>query len=328
MKRRRLLSVLMASALTVSAITVPVLAEESTETSYSKTLVVTLDPGHGGTENGAVSEISGEEVCEKDLNLQIAKYLRTYLKRYENVKVYMTRSTDKNVSLSSRAKTADKHQSDLFFSIHNNAEGDAQDYTDGASALVSGGQYHQELAQETWALGESVLEKIQEQTGITNRGLLKRYSGNSRRTYPNGKRADYYAIIRSGTEYGIPTILVEHSFVDNENDAEKLNTKEKIKSLAKADADAIAAYYGLSSKDGTVIGQRSGHFVRFLSRYLMQKDGDLYYVKSNEKYYTGWKTISRKYYYFSKNGKALRSVTKKISGKKYTFDENGICTNR
>lgn len=212
----------------------------------SKTIVITLYPGHGGKETGATSNVSGKMVYEKKLNLSIAKYLKSDLEKYKNVKVYLTRSKDRFVTLENRSKIAKKHKSDLLFSIHNNAAGSAQSYKDGASALISKGQYRSSPAKKEAVLGKKVLRQINADTGIANRGLLKRTT--SVYKYPNGTKADYYSIIRNGTKYNIPSMILEHSFIDSKRDAKKLNTAAKVKKLAGADAKAISDYYGLVKK--------------------------------------------------------------------------------
>ena len=78
---------------------------------------IVIDPGHGGKDPGAVGR-SG--LKEKDVNLDISKKLAALL-RSEGVEVIMTRNSDVFISLSGRAKIANKHQPDLFISIHANA---------------------------------------------------------------------------------------------------------------------------------------------------------------------------------------------------------------
>src|SRR5690606_20569048 len=62
---------------------------------------VVLDPGHGGSDPGAVAG----KVQEKDLNLQVAKILKGMLDE-AGLTVYMTRSEDKYVGLYTRADIA------------------------------------------------------------------------------------------------------------------------------------------------------------------------------------------------------------------------------
>ena len=70
-------------------------------------------------------------------------------------------------------------------------------------------------------------------------------------TYENGELADYYAIIRGGVLKDIPTVLVEHAFVDDDSDFENyLSSDAKLKALAEADAKGIARYYQLTTEDG------------------------------------------------------------------------------
>ena len=52
----------------------------------SLAFTVVIDPGHGGTDGGAVSE---DGTNERDYNLKIAKYLKEYLSNYK-LDIYMT----------------------------------------------------------------------------------------------------------------------------------------------------------------------------------------------------------------------------------------------
>jgi len=80
-----------------------------------KTIVV--DPGHGGTDPGAIGR-SG--IREKLLTLDFAKRLAKLLKD-DGFKVVMTRSSDTFIALPRRVDIANNSKSDLFVSIHVNA---------------------------------------------------------------------------------------------------------------------------------------------------------------------------------------------------------------
>ena len=300
------------------------LAAVSAASALAGDLVVTIDPGHGGSDAGSTAVYSGKTVQEKTCNLDIAKALKTELETYRNVKVYLTRSSDTTLSLEARVNAADSHDSDLLISIHNNARGDAQPYTSGSSALVSSGQYYRDLANCTSALGKTILSELHSGPGTTNRGLLKRLSGSS--YYPNGARADYYGLIRYGTNDGIPTMIVEHSFIDNRSDYTAfLSTAAKRKQLGIADATAIAKYYGLDKKDGSVNYTASGVPVRMISRHWMLKGGKYYYVRNNGTYKTGWQTLGSHTYHFASSGAAstgLHTYTSSPAGT-YYFNSRG-----
>lgn len=379
MKKNRLsifISTAAAAAVLAGTCSIPAQAAETTATvksasddasSYQKTLTIVIDPGHGGKETGAYVKKNGKTVYEKNMNLTIARAMKKELSTYKNVKIYMTRNSDRTVSLTARTAYADRKNADVFFCIHNNARGDAQSYTNGACAIVSTGTYHKELAKASAGLAKKALVNVSSASGVVNRGLLKRKSAS--RKYPNGKKADYYFITRSCTYYGIPSVLVEHSFMDSTVDYRKMFNNNHLKKVGQADAEAVAEYYGLEKKDGSASYDRTGHYVKFISRYWMIRDGQRYYIKSSEKPAVGWKTIngaryhfkkngaasigqctiggslyqfSKKgkmyhsqwgkvngnYYYYAANGKALKSVTVRIDGKKYRFDDSGICLNR
>lgn len=79
---------------------------------------ITIDPGHGGKDSGAVG-IGG--LKEKDVVLKIAKLLRDELKREYGLEVFLTRESDIFLSLEKRSAIANNNKSDIFISIHTNS---------------------------------------------------------------------------------------------------------------------------------------------------------------------------------------------------------------
>ena len=88
-----------------------------------KLSTVVIDPGHGGKDAGCISP-SGKTM-EKTVVLDISKRLAEKIRSsYPDVKVIMTRSTDKFVELQGRADIANRNKANLFISIHvNSVEG-------------------------------------------------------------------------------------------------------------------------------------------------------------------------------------------------------------
>ncbi|MCK5707662.1 MAG: N-acetylmuramoyl-L-alanine amidase [Candidatus Aureabacteria bacterium] len=78
-----------------------------------KTIVI--DPGHGGKDQGA-SGPSG--IAEKEVTLDISLKLKKELEKTKKFKVFMTRTTDKFVSLKKRKKIAKRYKPDVLISIH------------------------------------------------------------------------------------------------------------------------------------------------------------------------------------------------------------------
>lgn len=212
----------------------------------SGNLTIVLDPGHGGNQSGAARD--GETVEEKALNLKIARYLKKELETYENVTVYLTREDDTDVDLKARTQFAVDKKADVMVSLHNNATGPCAAYNHGCTVLAAKDGYKDSLALEEQKLSCNILNELAG-LGIENQGILLRDSEAEER-YPNGTLADYYAIIRGGIENDIPTVLIEHAFIDSDSDYDKyLNGEEKLEKLAVADATGIARYYQLVKKD-------------------------------------------------------------------------------
>ena len=79
---------------------------------------IIIDPGHGGRDAGAIGR--RVRLKEKDLNLAIAKKLRTALEEH-GIRVIMTRDSDIFIPLEERVRIANSSGADLFVSIHINA---------------------------------------------------------------------------------------------------------------------------------------------------------------------------------------------------------------
>ena len=88
--------------------------------------IICIDPGHGGTDVGAIGRLGGKEIYEKNITLSIALPLRDMLTS-AGAKVVMTRSTDKDVygpwadadpELQARCDVANEAHADAFISIH------------------------------------------------------------------------------------------------------------------------------------------------------------------------------------------------------------------
>lgn len=201
--------------------------------------IIELDPGHGGDDSGATG--TDASLQEKDINLKIAQYLKKELSKDSKITVYLTRDRDTKPGLSERVSKAAKDHADLFISLHNNAKGDIVNYDHGSTVIVPTGNASKTISDQAQMLGCYFLKQLEE-TGLTNQGLLMRTS-EKHQTYVNGRLKDYYAVIHQSLEQGIPGVIVEHSFVDNEGDAKQfLNNDAKISRLAKADAKAIRNY--------------------------------------------------------------------------------------
>ncbi len=253
---KRILSLFLTLVLTAALLSPAALAANETAGKDSDWLYITLDPGHGGdgaggNDPGAISGTYGYQ--EADLVLKIGLYLKEELETYRNVHVDMTRSdrygTSATAPLSkveNRVLYAAGKGSDLLVSLHLNSS--ASSSAQGATVLVSNGNYRPEIAKVLDGVAGNILVQL-EKLGIQNRDLTKESSHDGTR-YPNGKLADYYGIVRYGVENNVPSMIVEHCFLSSNSDCQNfLSSDAKLQAIAQADARGIAAYYGLEKKD-------------------------------------------------------------------------------
>ena len=95
----------------------PLFGEELHESGTAlKTIVI--DPGHGGTDIGAVGPTGA---LEKDVNLAIAKKLAALLSKKPGLNVILTREDDRFIALTDRTAIANDRGADIFIIIHTNA---------------------------------------------------------------------------------------------------------------------------------------------------------------------------------------------------------------
>ncbi len=185
---------------------------ESTTISALKKVV--LDPGHGGTDCGA---IGGGVVYEKNLNLKVAKMVEEKLKK-KNVHVYMTRSEDIFIPLEDRVNYSNEISPDIYVSIHANST--VQNVTYGLEV-----HYYKddslELANTMHAIFSS--DKNLKKWDTKDRGVIK---------------SRFYVI--NHTE--APSVLMEMGFISNPVEREKLMTKQRQEEVATAIVDGILEY--------------------------------------------------------------------------------------
>ena len=80
--------------------------------------VVVIDAGHGGKDIGTRGRISREKDVALEITMLLARKIKTEM---PDVKVILTRASDKFVDLSERSNIANRRKADLFISIHCNS---------------------------------------------------------------------------------------------------------------------------------------------------------------------------------------------------------------
>lgn len=193
---------------------------------------IVLDPGHGGPGTTDEQELGAKyrDTFEKYLTLKIAQAAGQELSTYGNVEVLYTRETDKAMTLKERAAYAKAVDGDCLISFHLNASEEHNFF--GSEVFTSAfGSYY------AWGkgVGDQVLKQL-EADGFVSKGVKTRLGR---------KGADYYGVIRESKEQGIPAIIIEHGYMDQDGDWSRMDTDEKLIQLGKSDAAGIAAFFGL-----------------------------------------------------------------------------------
>ena len=200
--------------------TVPILHILAEEPEYT----VIVDPGHGGTDGGAVGD---DGTVEKHLNLTIALLLKEELEE-KNIKVIMTRQTDedtdgltgfhKRLDLEERARIGNESGADVYVSIHINASTTRKDQ--GFQVWYGSGN------PDAQKLAQTLTEQVDAAQICTRVRAIKQVP-------------ETLYIFRTVT---IPCVLVECGFISNSADLYKLQQDTFRQQLCQALCDGIVSY--------------------------------------------------------------------------------------
>jgi N-acetylmuramoyl-L-alanine amidase len=175
---------------------------------------ILLDPGHGGTESGALGPTS---YPEKAVNLTVSQLLREELLK-RGATVYMTRTEDKEVSLQDRVAMIDRLKPAIALSIHYNSlpdDGDAQN-TQGVGMFWYNAQAHSLAV----FLHNYLVQKL------------------DRPSY--GVFWNNLALTRPTTA---PAVLLELGFMSNPEEFEWVTNPQEQPKLAQAIAEGITQWF-------------------------------------------------------------------------------------
>jgi len=222
-----------------------------------RSVLLAIDPGHGGEDPGATGP-SG--VHEKDVVLLIARHLRDLAMNTPNMRVMMTRDSDYFVPLWTRVEKAQSANADLFTSIH--ADGWFTPEARGASVycLSDGGASSVEarlMAQRENAadaiggidinsrsyqvakvlLDMSTTAKINASLKMARPTLSK--MGELVHLHSKQVQQAGFAVLKSPS---IPSMLVETAFISNPEEEARLQTPAYRKQIARAIFEGLRAY--------------------------------------------------------------------------------------
>jgi len=183
--------------------------------------VVVIDAGHGGHDPGKVGV---NDALEKDINLQIAKKVKTHLEK-NGIQVVMTREDDvmedtKLEDMKKRVAVINKTKPVITVSIHQNSYSDPN---------VKGAQVFYYIDSEVSRGAASLMQGELRKVDTENTRQIK-------------SNSDFYMLKK--TE--VPTIIVECGFLSNPGEAEKLVSDEYQEEMAQAICSGILTWLSQS----------------------------------------------------------------------------------
>ncbi|GAA9299599.1 N-acetylmuramoyl-L-alanine amidase [Helicobacter pylori] len=227
------------------------------KTKRKKHKKIVLDAGHGGKDCGAMS---ANLVCEKDIVLEVVKFLHKELKK-RGYSVLLTRDKDIYIDLVGRTELANRKSADLFISVHANSI--PKHSTSNAHGI------------ETYFLSTARSErarKVAEQENKDDVNLMDYFSKslllnslNTQRLIVSNKlaidvqygmlqsiRKNYPDVVDGGVREGpfwvlagalMPSILIEIGYNSHAIESKRIQSKPYQKILAKGIADGIDSFF-------------------------------------------------------------------------------------
>ncbi|RVY25663.1 N-acetylmuramoyl-L-alanine amidase family protein [Helicobacter pylori] len=227
------------------------------KTKRKKHKKIVLDAGHGGKDCGAMST---NLVCEKDIVLEVVKFLHKELKK-RGYSVLLTRDKDIYIDLVARTELANRKSADLFISVHANSI--PKHSTSNAHGI------------ETYFLSTARSErarKVAEQENKDDVNLMDYFSKslflnslNTQRLIVSNKlaidvqygmlqsvRKNYPDVVDGGVREGpfwvlagalMPSILIEIGYNSHAIESKRIQSKPYQKILAKGIADGIDSFF-------------------------------------------------------------------------------------
>ncbi|WP_429970842.1 N-acetylmuramoyl-L-alanine amidase [Fructilactobacillus sp. Tb1] len=180
-----------------------------TATKLSESTIV-LDPGHGGSDSGALST---HNKMEKTYTLQTAKKAAQQL-REQGANVIMTRDTDKTVSLFSRPGFSTKNNANLFISFHFDSSPD-----DNTASGFTSYYYHDGRSKQLATDINNQMDNIP----IDNRGVE---FGN-------------FLVVR---DVKVPSVLLEMGYINSDKDFKHIENPEYQELVAKDVKHGVTDY--------------------------------------------------------------------------------------
>lgn len=203
------------------------LIEEAKSEAVACEHVVLINPSHGGSDVGAKITVNGRDICESDIVLAIAQYVKE-LNTDESVAVILTRNSDTNPTYEQRASFAEVINPDLIIDIHVAMEDNPD--TTGVLSYYSSDYYDYRYTNEEWA---DCLERnvVTQEKGVAL-GLvdLVNIEGNTELDYIKG--------------WKVPAVALSCGYLSSDIEGKYLSNREYQQTVAYGILSAIEEAIG------------------------------------------------------------------------------------
>jgi len=191
--------------------------ENYSQTVEKDQITIVVDPGHGGSDPGAVG-INGNK--EKEVVLKIARKMIEISKSStkNGFKIYLTRYKDSLISLNDRTKLAKALKADVFISLHCNHS--INPNARGLEVYVS--NIRSQQSKESIIFAYQIQKELRKELGFKSRGV----------------KFSNFQVLRESTRF-YPSVLVELGFLSNWEEEKWLRNLENINHIASSILVAI-----------------------------------------------------------------------------------------
>lgn len=190
--------------------------------------VIAIDPGHGGSDPGAIGP---NKLQEKTVTLAVAQKVQALLEK-AGAKVLMTRKTDVDVfgpnasavdELSARAIMANNNKADIFVSIHINS------FTNPTAGGT--GTYYYQKSKYDILLANCIQDNLAKAGGLQDRGI---------------NAAGFYVIKKTQ----MPSVLAELGFISNPDEEKLLSTPQFQQKMAQGIVQGLDVFFAQAARKG------------------------------------------------------------------------------
>jgi len=216
--------------------------------------VICIDPGHGGSDLGAVGR---KGTKEKEVTLSVGKKLKNLIEKKLGIRVVMTRESDVEIALDSRVAKANNNQAQLFLSIHVNSS--YRKSASGSETYFVSLKATDKVSMQLALQENSSYNKMEDTTGDNDLKMILWSMAQTEHIKESSRLADYIQnelnILLKTKNRGVkqapfrvlmratmPAVLIEIAFVSNKYEENRLRDNSFLNKVAGSIYNGVSKY--------------------------------------------------------------------------------------